>query len=620
MVNWAIVIGIDNYNSKPLDFAVQDAINVATWLVEKGEVDPSNLFLVLGSKAKVELPVVLQRVELIEEATVKSISFALDDLLFKSTEKGDRFYFYYSGHGISEVDNGTLRPALAAADFSEATSSSSSLQVHSIYDYFKTLDYKEQYYIFDACRNVKWSGDYNTGKFSFKPTYSGKLPHVNAYILYATASGTRALGDESGSVLTNTLLMGLTSPQAVELDEENQKLIVRANNLFSWVARQVEEAKQIVSKEDEELAYQKVRIDGERDPHFNPTLTTFEVGTYPEITEKLQYFGVLKGLEAELEKDEASSLNGNLEALVVRQSNMFQGSGLCSGYLLKPSDDEFYLGYEWHEANHLLIDTLMEGLAYQQLKVYRPINDYSNGFTLCKIAAKIQTTRFSIFELTKAANPNVYLEIGVAIGLNRPMIRIKEAEAEISRLLEGLENYNLKSYRSLKKDLSDPNWLNLTRYQTTPETVSPNNSYVIAHGDYNLPLDFSLAVAEGLKESNLTPVIIGEDNTEIITALSEDLQISAGSFEENAPFLLDAAVKAIDSARFGIYRVEEGCALDTYLSLGIAIGLGKPFVLIAKRGATLPEALKGLSINTFSSATSSDLGAKTKLASKSYLA
>jgi hypothetical protein len=58
---------------------------------------------------------------------------------------------------------------------------------------------------------------------------------------------------------------------------------------------------------------------------------------------------------------------------------------------------------------------------------------------------------------------------------------------------------------------------------------------------------------------------------------------------------LDAVTQAIQASRFGIYRVDAECSPDAFLTLGIAIGLDRPWAIVSREGATLPSDIRGLS-------------------------
>jgi len=292
-------------------------------------------------------------------------------------------------------------------------------------------------------------------------------------------------------------------------------------------------------------------------------------------------------------------------AIPAERPLLFQ-TGLCAGYHLEPAPHQYFVAQEFSPDRDDLLRALEAAFQQFNLKPYRADQDILPGHILCKIAAKIQTTLFSIFELTRTQNRNVYLELGIAAGLGRPFVLVKEADARVSALAEGLEYYNVRSYVALQRELGDrlrQYLLNITRYQAPglpPAGFSA--TYVIAHGDYDMPPDFCLAIAEGLAGRGLTPVLIGADNREAAEAL-ETADITPQVISGAGKTWFDAVAQVIQAARFGIYRVDADCSPDAFLALGMAIGLNRPWVLINREGALLPADVRGLSGLAFRSYT-----------------
>ena len=106
--------------------------------------------------------------------------------------------------------------------------------------------------------------------------------------------------------------------------------------------------------------------------------------------------------------------------------------------------------------------------------------------------------RFRLMRDTKKQNRNVYLELGVAVGLGRHFVLVKEADAEVSSLAQGLDYYNIRSYSGLERELGNRlrrYLLNIARYRTSDlPAADPSATYVIAHDDHDMPPDFCLAV------------------------------------------------------------------------------------------------------------------------------
>jgi hypothetical protein len=325
---------------------------------------------------------------------------------------------------------------------------------------------------------------------------------------------------------------------------------------------------------------------------------------FPEIADRAQNAvlkqatGDLQGVLRDEELSEPEQAAQTIAAKIPTERPLLFKRGLCRGYPLEPSPHQYFVAQEFSADRDDLIRALEAAFSEFNLEPYRADQDILPGHILCKIAAKVQTTLFSVFELTRTQNRNVYLELGVATGLGRPFVLVKEANADVSPLTKGLDYYNIHSYVSLQRELGDrlcQYILNITRYRAPDlPPAGSNGAYVIAHGDHDMPPDFCLAVAEALVGRELTPVLIGSNNREAAEALEAsgiDSQVVSGIGKTE----LDAVTKAIQAARFGIYRVDADCSPDAFLALGIAIGLNRPWALVNRRGASLPADVRGLS-------------------------
>src|SRR5437773_12112076 len=97
---------------------------------------------------------------------------------------------------------------------------------------------------------------------------------------------------------------------------------------------------------------------------------------------------------------------------------LFQ-TGLCAGLPLEPCPNEYFVAQEFSADREDLFASLETAFQRFGLRAYRADAGIQPGHLLCKIAGKIQTSLFSVFELTKTQNRNVYLEVGSAIGLQK---------------------------------------------------------------------------------------------------------------------------------------------------------------------------------------------------------
>ena len=112
------------------------------------------------------------------------------------------------------------------------------------------------------------------------------------------------------------------------------------------------------------------------------------------------------------------------------------------------------------------------------------------------------------------------------------------------------------------------------KIQTTPKTVE-----VSLKGEY--------FISSGIEEPDLIRAV---KNAFEGSGLSPILDIEASEKGES----LQQRINQIKHTKFGIYDLSVPGNTDTYLELGIALGMGKEVILIHKKGSPLPETMKKL--------------------------
>jgi hypothetical protein len=209
--NWALVIGIDKYWSEQstLHGAVRDALKMRDWLLDGagGGVPAEHLILVLGPRD--DDPQDMKFVD----ATKDKIMIAINDLLSMSGGKGERLYFFYAGHGLTARVDNRDENALVASDFN-AVNTDNSIALRSLWEFFETTQFADQFFFVDACRNIPWTNrEFEIGRWTLPRARDPGLDPVQQFILYATSPGLTAaessdFGDEHGA-FTGALLDGL---------------------------------------------------------------------------------------------------------------------------------------------------------------------------------------------------------------------------------------------------------------------------------------------------------------------------------------------------------------------------------------------------------------------------
>jgi hypothetical protein len=284
---------------------------------------------------------------------------------------------------------------------------------------------------------------------------------------------------------------------------------------------------------------------------------------------------------------------------------MFELGGLCSGYLLQPMPDRYFVAQEFSSGRDDLRGALATALAEFGVQPVCADDFMWSGHILCKMSALIQSTPFGVYQLTTGQNRNVYLELGIAIGLGRPFVLVKDKNAEVSLLAQGLEYHAIDSYLELRYELGQkvrPFMANIAAYR--PQVLPPAGSQrtvVIAHGDLDV-IDFCVPIAKMIAEYGLTPVILDDPTGKLERYLNLEgvpYHIIGGTGRTR----LDETVVAIQAARLGVYRIERICVPDTFLALGVSMGLNRPGLLIHKVGDDPPSDVKGLSALKFTAYT-----------------
>lgn len=126
---FAIIIGINDYEIKPLDFCVNDANSVAKIIEEKCLFNNDDIFLITSENGK----------------TIKDITGHFENAL-KHIEENliptkDSIFFFFAGHGKYQFENSGLQ-------FHDSFT-----EIASIFEKINELKPKHQCYVIDACES-----------------------------------------------------------------------------------------------------------------------------------------------------------------------------------------------------------------------------------------------------------------------------------------------------------------------------------------------------------------------------------------------------------------------------------------------------------------------------------
>lgn len=263
---------------------------------------------------------------------------------------------------------------------------------------------------------------------------------------------------------------------------------------------------------------------------------------------------------------------------------------LVRRYALRPSS-EYFVGHGFTPRQiRDLRPTVETALAQTGLFPYFADQEIEEGeHILHKVKERISESRFSIFDIS-LPRPNVSVEIGIAVGLNRPFLVIVKQATVVPEIMEGLVAIRYSSFRSLSEELREriPSWNQqlaetdrsrrtycyIQDKQCKRHNAIQNQTYLIADTRSSSAPDFRNAVIRACESSALRPVFLGQ---------SADI----------GPLLCQSC-EQVQTTAFGVYDICQDSAADVFLTLGLAIGFDAPYVLLIEKGTEVPSSLKGL--------------------------
>jgi hypothetical protein len=276
--------------------------------------------------------------------------------------------------------------------------------------------------------------------------------------------------------------------------------------------------------------------------------------------------------------------------------------GLCKGRVMRPTPHEYFVSHSFPADT--LVDwrkTLANALAKasktsEQLTPYFHGDTLVGGYRLCGICEKLYATRFSIFLLPPSQDRNVYLELGIALGLGMPFLLIQPHGTDIPLVLTGLNRYVTNgSLRTLRQEL--PSKIGkIEEYDFGVVHVNKNlppagqqSTYVIAAGNLIDDLDMEYAISTPMQKTY--PRL-------------EALSLRQQAEESGSTWMLEQLIDIIQQARFAIYRINESSSPTTFLAVGISIALNRPFLMIKDARSEVPVDLRGIGLYEFPNFTS----------------
>jgi hypothetical protein len=152
--------------------------------------------------------------------------------------------------------------------------------------------------------------------------------------------------------------------------------------------------------------------------------------------------------------DELAAKLGRLERTTARLQLAGQAAARPSK-VAPITRKEYFVAHEFSaEKKDDLRGAIENALAGLGLTPYYADNELRQGHIFTdKILPEIRHTRFGIYDISNPQKPNVFLELGAAIAMEKPYFIICKSGTDIPADLEGLDRIEYQSYADLTKQL-----------------------------------------------------------------------------------------------------------------------------------------------------------------------
>lgn len=258
----------------------------------------------------------------------------------------------------------------------------------------------------------------------------------------------------------------------------------------------------------------------------------------------------------------------------------------------QPILGEYFIGHPLTDDDytHYLRSKISDVFRPAGYEPYYAESDASGGMTLLRKCQKIFASSFCVFDVSQS-DPDVYIELGIALGFNKPLLILTRDEAAIPPALRATDTGSIVRYASfadLKDRLADhydagfpPKPSGETNYcyfcDRACEKMStpPDNSvYLVLNNDNQGWQDVIEQINPCMVERSLYPAKLNDPPLR--------------------PDLCDLRRHTL-RAKFAVCHLGEMADANTYLALGMIIGSKLPWVVLHQRGSgEIPQNLQGL--------------------------
>lgn len=350
---YAIIIGINDYDTSPLDYCVNDASAISEILISRANFLKDNIYPILSDS---ENPV----------RDITGLLFNAISEIEKSFVKGkDSIFFYFAGHGFSTSEGSFL------------SLHESKLSITQIFSTVSQLNPKMQFYVIDACK----SGSKTLTRGSEIPQNAVIEELIaassGALFLYACQSDQNATeySELQHGIMTHYFLEAIQTKSLYDEDE-----ILTPGRIQEFVAKNVSkhsEFDQVPVMESRVVGYYPF-IHEIKTLESDPPEQELELITYANVSE-LQRENIVKipkNLRKELQKISIKLLDDKLSEYLTGRYNDYKKEKYDSIKLMPLSNNNLLIDRIGSEAtgNYQAIDNV---IYKQQKPIYAPKNEFN---------------------------------------------------------------------------------------------------------------------------------------------------------------------------------------------------------------------------------------------------
>jgi thymidine kinase len=222
---------------------------------------------------------------------------------------------------------------------------------------------------------------------------------------------------------------------------------------------------------------------------------------------------------------------------------------------------------------------------------YYADSDVQQKHILEKTFEKISGCKFAIFDISELRS-NVLLELGIAIGLNRPIIVSSLASVILPDVINSMRHINYSSMSELSNKLKKIDYGFISGHSQTNEY----NIYCNSCGKICSPRIRTYRAREAclLGKEPDREVDLWEALTRVLNPLGFHIAPKNVILQGGENTKLCELFNRVVSSRFVIFSLTDNIDDTSCIALGIAIGTNTPWINICEKGVFIPSLLEGI--------------------------